>query len=233
MDLLAFGPHPDDIEIGLGGAVALHTSRGLSVGLADLTAGELGSNGTVEERLAEAEAARHVLGAAWRENLGWPDRRIGKEPGHLDEAVAFIRKHRPRVIAVPHWADRHPDHEAASRVLTEAAFNAGLPRYRAEGEAWRVDWICYYFINDEAAPSFIIDVSDHYDRKRSALDCHASQFAAPGGGKVATRLNAPSFRRLIESRDARLGAMAGVLWAEGFTVGEPVVRPTLLRHLSR
>lgn len=230
MDLVAFGPHPDDIEIGLGAAVALHSSRGLSVGLVDLTAGELGSNGTVEERLEEAEAARSVLGAAWRENFRWPDRRIGKEPGHLDEAVACIRRHRPRVIAVPHWSDRHPDHEAASLVLTEAAFNAGLRRYKAEDEAWRVDWICYYCINDDVAPSFIVDVSDHYERKRAALDCHASQFAAAGGGKVATRLNAPSFRRLIESRDSRLGAMVGVLWAEGFVVREPVVRPTLLKH---
>src|SRR5437867_3416172 len=143
MDLLVFGPHPDDLEIGAGGKIARHVAMGLRVGLCDLTRGELGSNGTVEERLDEAQAAGRVLGAEWRENLGWPDRRIGKDPGHVDDAAAFIRRHRPRVVAVPYWADRHPDHEAASAVLTEATVNAGLRRYPAEGEAWRVDWICY------------------------------------------------------------------------------------------
>ena len=83
VDVLVFGPHPDDIEIGLGGTVARHAAEGLRVALCDLTSGELGSNGTVEERHAEAEAARAVLGAIWRDNLGWPDRRIGKDPGHL------------------------------------------------------------------------------------------------------------------------------------------------------
>ena len=131
VDLLVFGPHPDDIEIGLGGTVARHAALGLQVGLCDLTSGEMGSNGTPEERLAEAEAARQVLGAAWRENLRIPDRRIGKDPAHLEQAVAFIRRHRPRVVAVPYWSDRHPDHGAASELLTEAVFNAGLRRYPA------------------------------------------------------------------------------------------------------
>src|SRR5207248_3188230 len=176
IDLLVFGPHPDDLEIGLGGAIARHASLGLRVGLCDLTAGEMGSNGTVQERLAEAEAARAVLGADWRENLRWPDRHIGKDPGHLDDAVRFIRHHRPRTVAVPYWSDRHPDHVAASEVLTEAVFNAGLRRYRAQGDAWKPDWICYYFINDVAPASFVIDVSGHYDRKRQALDCHVTQF---------------------------------------------------------
>src|SRR5215471_17219593 len=101
VDLLAIGPHPDDIEIGIGGIVAKHVALGFRVGLCDLTAGEMGSNGTIDERLAEAEAARAVLGAAWRENLRWPDRGIGKDPHQIDLAVAFIRKHRPKVVALP------------------------------------------------------------------------------------------------------------------------------------
>jgi bacillithiol biosynthesis deacetylase BshB1 len=231
LDLLAFGPHPDDIEIGIGGTIARHTSLGLRVGLCDVTAGEMGSNGTPEERMAEAEAARAVLGAAWRENLRWPDRRIGKDPAHVDEAAAFIRRHRPRVVAVPHWGDRHPDHVATSKVLTEAVFNAGLRRYQAGGEAWKVDWICYYFVNDGAPPSFLVDVSEHYERKQEALDCHVSQFEAERPNRVATRLNAPLFRQLIQSRDAQFGALAGVRWAEGFIVREPILRPTLLKSL--
>jgi bacillithiol biosynthesis deacetylase BshB1 len=229
LDLLAFGPHPDDLEIGLGGTIARHAAMGLSVGLCDLTAGEMGSNGTPEGRMEESEQARAALGAAWRENLRWPDRRIGKDPAHLEEAVAFLRAHRPRSVAVPYWSDRHPDHVAASAVLTEAVFNAGLRRYPAGGDAWKTDWICFYFINDSVPPSFVVDVTDHYDRKRAALDCHSSQFQRAGTAAEATRLNTPLFRQLIESRDAQFGALAGVRWAEGFVVREAMLRSSLVR----
>jgi len=232
LDLLVFGPHPDDIEIGLGGTVARHAALGMSVGLCDLTAGEMGSNGTVEERLKEADAAARVLGAVWRRNLGWPDRRIGADPAHVDEAVRLIREHQPRVVAAPYWSDRHPDHGAASAVITEAVFNAGLRKYLPDSSgntgAWKAEWICYYFINDSAPPSFLVDVSDQYALKRQALDCHSSQFSlAPGA--VGTRLNTPVFRQLVESRDAQFGALAGVAWAEGIVVREPLLRPTLFR----
>jgi bacillithiol biosynthesis deacetylase BshB1 len=227
--LLVFGPHPDDIEIGLGGTVARHTAAGHAVGLCDLTGGELGSNGTPEERRREADRAAGVLGAAWRENLGWPDGAIENSAAHVRAAVDMIRRHQPRTIAVPYWRDRHPDHLAASRVLTGAAFKSGLRRYETDRAPWRPDWICYYFINDSAPPSFVVDVSAHYDRKREALACFRSQFAPTGDSAVSTRLTADSFRQLIESRDAQFGAQAGVAFAEGIIVREPVVRATLLR----
>ena len=228
LDLLVFGPHPDDLEIGLGGTIARHTAAGMRVGLCDLTAGEMGSNGTIDQRLAEADAAGRVLGAAWRENLRWPDRRIGSAPAHMDEAVALIRRHRPRTIAIPYWQDRHPDHGAASTLLGEAAFNAGLRRYPG-GEAWKADWLCFYFINDSTTPSFVVDVTSHYETKRQALDCHRSQFVRGGGDAAETRLNTPLFRQLIESRDAQFGALAGVTWAEGVIVREPLIRGTLIK----
>src|SRR4030095_5471346 len=203
VDLLVFGPHPDDLEIGLAGTIALHAALGMRVGLCDPPAGEMGSNGTPGERLAEAEAARQTLGAVWRENLRWPDRRIGKDPDHLEQAVAFIRRHRTRTVAVPYWSDRHPDDVAASEVLTEAVFNSGLRRYGAEGDAWKPDWICYYFINDSAPPSFVIDVPDCYQRKGEPLYSNKSQFQKATPGATATRLNTPLFRQLIESRDAQ------------------------------
>jgi bacillithiol biosynthesis deacetylase BshB1 len=230
VDLLVFGPHPDDLEIGLGGTIARHVDAGAAVGLCDLTAGEMGSNGTVEQRLAESEAARKVLGAAWRENLRLPDRQIGKSADHLLTVASFIRRHQPKVVAAPYWSDRHPDHVAASALLTEAVFNAGLKKYKAEGEAWKADWICYYFINDGATPSFVVDVSAHYKKKRQALDCHVTQFQAPGSGTAATRLNTPLFRQLIESRDAQFGALAGCTWAEGFVVREPLARAGLFKQ---
>ena len=229
VDLLVFGPHPDDLEIGLGGTIARHVAQGSTVGLCDLTAGEMGSNGTVEQRVAEAEAARVVLGAGWRENLRLPDRAIGKSPDHLITVAAFIRKHKPRVVAAPYWSDRHPDHGAASALITEAVFNAGLKKYKAEGDAWKAEWICYYFINDSDKPSFVIDVTDHYAKKRQALDCHVTQFQPPGSGTAATRLNTPLFRQLIESRDAQFGALAGVTWAEGVVVRETPARASLFK----
>lgn len=227
VDLLVFGPHPDDIEIGLGGTVALHVARGRSVGLCDLTAGELGTNGTVEERLAEAEAARAALGATWRINLRWPDRGIGADRLHIRDAASLIRKARPRVVAIPHWTDRHPDHVAASDVLTEAVFNSGLRKFEADGDAWRPDSVCYYFINSWDKASLVIDVSDYYDVKRRALDCYVSQFRSGAPGAVPTRLNSPRFSQLIESRDGMFGAVAGVEFAEGLVVKDPILLPHL------
>ena len=228
VDLLAIGPHPDDIEIGIGGLVAKHAALGHRVGLCDLTAGEMGSNGTVEERLAESEAARQVLGAAWRVNLRLPDRALGRDESHFREVAGLIRRERPRVVAIPYWSDRHPDHVAASELLTEGVFNAGLRRYAVEGDAWKPQSVCYYFINDSVPPSFVVDVSDHYDTKRRALACHVTQFAPAARDAVPTRLTSDRFRQLIESRDAQFGALAGVAFAEGIVVRHPVVRPHLL-----
>lgn len=229
IDLLVFGPHPDDIEIGLGGSIARHAAEGQSVGLCDLTEAELSSNGTREERQAEATAAARVLGALWRTNLGWPDGGIEATPEMIRSAVDLIRRHRPRTIAVPYWDDRHPDHVAASQVLRVAAFRAGLRRYTTDADPWRTEWVCHYFINDSAPPSFVVDVSKHYERKREALDCYRSQFAPSGEGAVGTRLTAATFRQLIESRDAQFGALAGVSFAEGIVVREPVQRSGLLK----
>ena len=233
VDLLVFGPHPDDIELGLGGTIAKHVSLGHRVGLCDLTAGEMGSNGTVEERLAEAAAAAEVLGASWRQNLRWPDRGFGHDPRHLQDAVELIRRARPAVVAVPYWTDRHPDHVQASQVLTEAVFNSGLRRYQAAGDAWRPDWTCYYFINSFAEPSFVVDVSAHYDRKRQALACYVSQFRPSGADAVQTRLTSPAFSQLIESRDAQFGAQIGVTYAEGVVVRDRIVHEHLLRGPGR
>jgi bacillithiol biosynthesis deacetylase BshB1 len=229
VDVLAFGPHPDDIEIGLGATMARHAAEGLRVGLCDLTAGELSTNGTPDERRAEAAAAARVLGASWRENLGWPDGAITSGQEFVRSAVEMIRRHRPRALAVPYWDDRHPDHAAASLVLRKAAFASGLRRYVTDAEPWRPAWICYYFINDSTTPSFVVDVSAYYERKREALACYRSQFAPAQEGATATRLTHPTFRTLVESRDAQFGALAGVAFAEGVVVTEPVARSTLLR----
>lgn len=229
VDVLVFGPHADDLEIGLGGTIARHVDAGNRVGLCDLTRAELSTNGTPEQRLVEASDAARVLGAAWRQNLGWPDGGIDGTPDQILAAVNLVRRARPRVIAIPYWHDRHPDHEAASTVLKEAIFKAGLRRFDAEGEVCKPDWVCHYFINDSETPSFVIDVSATYAKKRAALDCYRSQFHPTGNDTVGTRLNAPTFRQRIESRDAQFGALAGVAFAEGIMVRDPIVRDGLFK----
>jgi bacillithiol biosynthesis deacetylase BshB1 len=229
LDLLVFAPHPDDAEIGLGGTMARHARLGHSIGICDLTAGELSSNGTTEIRRQEAEAASRALGLAWRENLGLPDGGLALTPAHVRSIVKVIREQQPRVIALPYWEDRHPDHVAASALVTEAVFKAGLRKYETALPAWSAEWSCYYFINDVEPPSFVVDVSEHYETKRASLACYQSQFAPMTNDAVSTRLTASSFIRMIEGRDAHLGSLCGVAFAEGVVVREPLVRPTLFK----
>ena len=234
VDLLVFGPHPDDIEIGFGGTVAVHAGLGFRVGLCDLTRGELGSNGTPEEREREAETARGVLGASWRVNFGWPDGGIDGSGGQIGDVVRLIRQTRPGTVAMPYWNDRHPDHRSASEVLAKAAFMSGLRRFAPEaGTPWRPDWVCYYFINDSDPASFGVDVSARYETKRKALACHRSQFAPADPDNVATRLTLPHFQQLIESRDAQLGARTGVAYAEAVLLREPMLRPHVMKDWAQ
>jgi bacillithiol biosynthesis deacetylase BshB1 len=158
-----------------------------------------------------------------------PDRGIGSDPSHVRRAAEMVRRARPRVVAVPYWSDRHPDHVSASQLITEAVFNAALRKYPADGDPWRPEMACYYFINDSgAAPSFVVDVSEHYGVKRRALACYTSQFNPRAADAVATRLTSSLFPQLIESRDAQFGAQAGFAFAEGFVTRRPVVRAGLL-----
>ena len=153
VDLLVFGPHPDDLEIGLGGTIARHVALGYRVGLCDLTAGEMGSNGTVEERLAEAEAARAVLGARWRINLRWPDRAIGSDPDHVRAAARLVRDGRGRGRSpLPYGGDRHPDHVAAHQRADRGDLQRGPAALRRRtARRGSRESVCYYFINDAVA----------------------------------------------------------------------------------
>jgi bacillithiol biosynthesis deacetylase BshB1 len=222
VDLLAFGPHPDDLEIGMGATLADHAARGVRVGLCDLTRGERGSNGTPDERVKEAEAAAAVLGAAWRVNLGLPDGGLAVVPEQVRAVVTLVREARPAVVAIPYERDRHPDHVAAHALLVRAVFDAGLRRFDAPGDPWRPVRVVSYFINDSTTPSFVVDVTDAYPRKREALACYGTQFAPAGDGAAATRLTSPLFMQLVESRDQQLGAAAGVAFAEGFVSRDPL-----------
>ncbi len=213
--ILAVGAHPDDVEIGMGGTVAAHTAAGHEVTILDLTRGELSTNGTARERAAEALEAAAILGAA-REDLGLPDLGFAVDGESVRALVDVIRRLRPAIVLGPYWEDRHPDHVRCSRLVTEAAFAAGVAKFAPGRAAHRPPLTAYYFINTEAVPSFVIDVSAHYERKLAALAAHRTQFDRSPGHSRGTPLNDPNFLSFVQSRDRLFGAKTGVTFAEGF-----------------
>jgi len=215
MRILAVGAHPDDVEIGMGGTVAAHTAAGHEVIILDLTRGELATNGTPEERAEEAAEAARLLGAN-RENLGLPDLSFTVDRESVRALVEVIRRLRPTVVLGPYWEDRHPDHVRCSQLVTEACFAATIAKFAPGPAAHRPVLTAYYFINTEADPSFVIDVSSHYEKKLASLAAHRTQFQRSPQKPLETPLNDPNFLSFVQSRDRLLGAKTGVRFAEGF-----------------
>ncbi|MBP1155294.1 MULTISPECIES: bacillithiol biosynthesis deacetylase BshB1 [unclassified Paenibacillus] len=217
LDLLIFGAHPDDAEIGMGGTIAKHTEAGYRVGICDLTLAEMSSNGNVESRRQEAADAAERLGLAMRSNLELPDRGLYLVPEYIERIVIEIRKWKPRVVFAPYWEDRHPDHIACSKLVQEALFNAKLRKYVPHAPAHHVQESYFYFINDVIHPDVMVDVTAVYDKKLSSLRAYRSQFEAAGSGNeyVRTPLNQGYLER-VEARDQLLGQQRSVPYAEGF-----------------
>ncbi len=170
LDILIFGAHADDAEIGMGATIAKHTKRGLKVGLCDLTYAEMSSNGTVETRIEEAEQAARILGVTVRTNLGLPDRGLFATQANIERITQEIRKFKPRIVFAPYWQDRHPDHVACSGLVQEAVFNAKLRKYLPDSEPVNVEQMYFYFINDVYEADLMVDVTDCYDRKNSSTE---------------------------------------------------------------
>lgn len=229
LDILVFGAHADDAEIGMAGTIIKHTAAGMSVGICDLTEAELSSNGNVELRKTEADAASNVLGLAVRSNLGLPDRGLAPTRDNVEAVTAEIRKYAPAIVFAPYWEDRHPDHVAASRLVEEAVFNAKLRRYMPDLPAVRVDELYFYFINDLGKADLIVDVTSCYDRKIEALSCYRSQFEKSGGEAVSTPLTEGYVER-VQARDALLGQRKLIPYAEGFAAKSPHVVHLFERH---
>ncbi|MDF2649581.1 MAG: bshB1 [Paenibacillus sp.] len=221
LDILIFGAHADDAEIGMGATIAKHTKRGLKVGLCDLTYAEMSSNGTLETRIEEAEQAASILGVKVRTNLGLPDRGLFATQANIERITQEIRKFKPRIVFAPYWQDRHPDHIACSGLVQEAVFNAKLRKYLPDSEPVNVEQMYFYFINDVYEANLIVDVTDCYDEKIAALSAYRSQFIT-GQGMVATPLNQGYIER-VEARDRILGQKRMLTYAEGFVSKLPLV----------
>jgi bacillithiol biosynthesis deacetylase BshB1 len=223
LDILVFAAHPDDAEIGMGGTIAKHIKEGLTVGIIDLTFAEMSSNGNVEIRQREAAEASAILGVTIRDNLGLPDRQLAAIAQQTDLIVAAIRKYRPRLVFAPYFVDRHPDHITCSRMVEEAVFNAKLRRYMSDLQAWTVDQLYYYFINDAHPPQLLIDITEVHEIKMNALKAYRSQFLPADNREdwVETPLTG-AYLELIVARDQLLGQAKKFIYAEGFIAKGPV-----------
>ncbi len=224
VDVLAFGPHPDDVELFCGGVLIRLADLGYRTGVVDLTRGERASNGTPEERAREAEAASRVLGLSFRENLELPDAFIDPASGaQLEKVIEVLRRRRPELVLIPWVEERHPDHVAASQLLTRALFCAGLRRIETTPptERFAPRQVLHYAMRYRFTPSFVVDTSAAAERKRQAIACYFSQVTRRAGA-VPTLVSSAKALEAIEARDRYYGSMIGA------THGEPLRSPNVL-----
>ncbi|QAW31354.1 bacillithiol biosynthesis deacetylase BshB1 [Bacillus licheniformis] len=216
LDILAFGAHSDDVEIGMGGTIAKYTKKGFQIGICDLTQAELSSNGTVETRKSEAALAAEILGASPRISLTLPDRGLFPSQAAIRDVVAVIRKHKPKLVFVPYPKDRHPDHGHAAEIVEEAVFSAGIHKYEdAEKQpAHKVQNVYYYMINGFHKPEFVIDISETINQKKDGLAAYQSQFTRSRQSVETPLTN--GYIETVEAREKLLRKEVGVAYAEGF-----------------
>jgi N-acetylglucosamine malate deacetylase 1 len=221
VDYLFFGAHPDDVEICAGGTVLEAVSHRKKVGLIDLTRGEMGTRGSAKTRLQESLAAAHALGALFRFQLDFGDGNLATGRAQELEIVQVIRRHRPKVVFAPYPEDRHPDHARAGRIVTDAAFYAGLEKIETGDPAHRPETVAYYIQNYVPHPTFVVDITESFDQKMKALRCYKSQFHDPRSKERPTAIAKKSFLPLIEGRARHFGALIGTEFGEGFVTKQP------------
>lgn len=223
VDILAFGAHPDDVELGVGGILAKHAIAGFRTAICDLTYAEKSSNGTVENRQLEAAKAADALGLSGRYCLGFPDRGLSGSKEQILAITQIIRQLKPKVILSPYFKDRHPDHVACNQLVREAVFDAAIKKIITPGEekAHRVTKVFHYFINDLAEADVIIDIGSVYQQKIKAFEAYQSQFF-PQNQFSQTPLNKPNFFGMIEGRDRLWGQQIGVTYGEGLVSPRPI-----------
>ena len=225
LDVLALAAHPDDVELCVGGTMCVLADQGYRTGVVDFTRGELGTRGTPEGRAEEAAAASEILGLAARENLGIPDGDIQNTRGNQLRVIEAVRRHRPHVVLTTAEHVRHPDHGAATRLSVDALFYAGLAKIEtrdaggAAQEPWRPHHVLHYVQALDVEPTFVVDVSDVWERRTEALLAYKSQFYQGGDGDDGpeTYISNPGFLEWVEARARVYGHRVGARY------GEPLV----------
>lgn len=223
LDILAFGAHPDDVELSCGATIAKEIANGKTVGIIDLTRGELGTRGTAESRDKEAEAATKILGLAMRKNMKFADGFFVNDKQHQLELIKMIRKFKPEIVLCNAIEDRHIDHGKGSDLVSDACFLSGLLKIETNHEEkkqdpWRPKHVYHYIQWKNLEPDFVVDVSGFMDKKMEAVLAYKTQFYDANSKELETPISSKNFTNSIEYRARDLGRLVGVEHGEGFTV---------------
>lgn len=222
LDILAFGAHPDDVELGCGGTVAKEVSKGKKVGIIDLTRGELGTRGSVDLRNQESKLASNILGLVLRENLNFKDGFFQNNESNQIEIIKVIRKYRPEIVLCNAEDDRHIDHPKAAELVSSACFLSGLRKIETIDNGknqleWRPKNVYHYIQWKNSSPDFLVDISGFISIKLEAIKAYSSQFYDPNSNEPETPISSKNFIDNVINRSADLGRLINVEHAEGFT----------------
>lgn len=221
LDILAFGVHPDDVELGCSGTLLAALAEGKKVGIIDLTRGELGTRGTIETRKEEAAKAAAILGVPVRENLGMADGFFQNDETNQRKVITAIRKYRPEIILANAFEDRHPDHGRSAKLVADAAFLSGLRKIETieNGELqdiWKPSYVFHYIQDRFIQPSFVVDISAYMDQKMESVLAYSTQFFNPDLNEPQTYISSSQFLETVKARALMMGKRIGVAYAEGF-----------------
>lgn len=224
LDILVFGAHPDDAELGAGATIAKEVASGKKVGIIDLTRGELGTRGSAEIRDQEAAKAAEILGVVVRENLGFADGFFVNDAQHQLKVIEMIRKYRPEIVLCNAVDDRHIDHAKGSKLVSDACFLSGLKKIdtklngdEQQQEQWRPKQVYHYIQWKNLEPDFVVEVSDFMAVKEEAIMAYSSQFFDPNSKEPETPISSRNFTDSVNYRARDLGRLIGVEYGEGFT----------------
>jgi bacillithiol biosynthesis deacetylase BshB1 len=224
VDILAFGAHPDDVELGCSGTLIAAKAQGKITAVVDITRGELGTRGTAETRDCEAANAAKIMRVHARENLRMPDGFFHDDEKNVTKVIEVIRKYQPEIVLCNAPEDRHPDHGRSAKLVSDAAFLAGLRKIKTsldneEQKEWRPSYVFHYIQDRYLKPDFLFDVSDYYEQKVKAILCYKTQFSIEENAddsEPKTYISTPDFLDVIRSRAFMLGRRIGVKYAEGY-----------------
>jgi len=222
LDILAFGAHPDDVELGCSGTIAKEIALGKKVGIIDLTRGELGTRGSKEIRDEESKKASEILGISIRENLNMRDGFFVNDEKHQMEIIKLIRKYRPEIVLCNAIEDRHIDHGKGSKLVSDSCFLSGLRKIETSfdginQEAWRPKVVYHYMQWKHIEPDFVVDISDYIEKKKQSILAYKSQFYSEDSKEPITPIATKTFLESIHYRSQDFGRIIGVEYAEGFT----------------
>ncbi len=223
LDILAFGAHPDDVELGCAGTILKEIALGKTVGIVDLTRGELGTRGSAELRDQEAAAAAQILGVSVRENLRFRDGFFVNDEAHQLEVIQMIRKYQPEIVLCNAIEDRHIDHGKGSQLVSDACFLSGLMKIETKldgqtQQAWRPKLVYHYIQWKDIKPDFVVDITGFTDKKVDSILAYRSQFYDPNSNEPESPITSKNFLESLNYRSRDFGRLVGVDHAEGFTV---------------